>query len=88
VFMQLIPKNFSGQSYRSTDAAVFVVAEGKGSVIVGDQRINFGPKDVFVIPSWNSYRFEAEEELVLFSYSDRAAQQALGLWEEERLANR
>jgi gentisate 1,2-dioxygenase len=87
VFMQLMPKGFSGQPYRSTDGAVFVAAEGKGSVTVGDQRINFGPKDVFVIPSWNSYRFEAEEEVVLFSYSDRAAQQALGLWEEERVAN-
>lgn len=87
VFMQLMPKGFSGQPYRSTDGAVFVVVEGKGTVIVGDRRIGFGPKDVFVVPSWNSYRFEAEEELVLFSYSDRAAQQALGLWEEERIAN-
>jgi gentisate 1,2-dioxygenase len=28
--------------------------------------------------------FEAKDECVLFSYSDRSAQQALGLWREQR----
>jgi gentisate 1,2-dioxygenase len=37
---------------------------------------------VFVAPSWEPYRLTAEGECVLFSYSDRAAQEALGFWRE------
>jgi gentisate 1,2-dioxygenase len=86
VFMQLLPKGFSGQRYRSTDGTVCVVVEGKGMVSLGDRRLSVEPHDIFVVPPWTPYRLEAEDELVLFSYSDRAAQQSLGFWQEERLA--
>jgi gentisate 1,2-dioxygenase len=36
-----------------------------------------------VVPSWEPYEFHAETDCVLFSYSDRAAQEALGFWREE-----
>ena len=39
-------------------------------------------RDTFVAPSWNSLEIEARSELVLFGYSDRAAQEKLGLWRE------
>jgi gentisate 1,2-dioxygenase len=38
----------------------------------------FEPHDVFVVPPWTHYHFATERECVLFSYSDRAAQEALG----------
>jgi len=38
---------------------------------------------VFVVPSWESCEMKAESDCVLFSYSDRAAQEALGFWREE-----
>ena len=38
---------------------------------------------MFVVPSWYSVAHEADDDAVLFSFSDRAAQKALGLWREE-----
>jgi len=82
-FMQLLPKGFSGKSYRSTDSTVFAVVEGKGRVTFSDETLHFEPKDVFVMPSWEAYSLHADTESVLFSFSDRPVQQALDLWREE-----
>ena len=83
-FLQLLPKGFRTQACRSTDATVYSVAEGTGQAHIGGQTYAFGPRDTFVAPSWQPLRLEAQDECVLFSYSDRSAQQALGLWREQR----
>ena len=83
-FMQLLPKGFRSSPYRSTDGTVYAVAEGKGKVKIGSEEFAFEPKDTFVVPSWHAASIEAAGECVLFSYSDRPAQQALGLWREHR----
>ena len=83
-FIQLLPKGFRGSPYRSTDGTVYQVAEGKGKVTIGSEAFSFGAKDTFVAPSWHPASIDADSECVLFSYSDRPAQQALGLWREQR----
>jgi gentisate 1,2-dioxygenase len=84
-FMQLLPAGFRTQSYRSTDATVFVPIEGRGRTHIGEEfTVEWGPKDVFVVPSWHRVRHEADEETVLFSFSDRPIQEALGLFREDR----
>jgi gentisate 1,2-dioxygenase len=83
-FMQWLPKGFSGRDYRSTDGTVFCVAEGSGRAAIGTARFEFAPHDVFVVPAWETYRLEAGSDCMIFSYSDRAAQEALGFWREER----
>ena len=70
-FLQLLPQGFKGRTYHSTESTVFTVVEGHGTVYIGAAAFTFGPKDIFVAPSWNSIRFEADSEVVLFSYSDR-----------------
>jgi len=85
VFMQWLPKGFSGRDYRSTDGTIFCVVEGQGGVAIGEKQFDLAPRDVFVVPSWEPYRFEAENDCVIFSYSDRAAQEALGFWRESVL---
>jgi len=82
-FMQFLPSGFSGQTYRSTDGAVFNVVEGAGSIRIGEESYPFAPKDIFVVPPWYPYRLKADCEVVLFSYSDRAGQEALGFWTEQ-----
>lgn len=82
--LQLLPRGFQTAHYRSTDATVFVAVEGSGSTTVGDVKLEWGPKDIFVVPSWKQVVHHASEDAVLFSYSDRAAQQKLGLWREDR----
>ena len=51
-FIQLLPKGFHTARYRSTDAGIFVAIEGRGRTRVGDTVLEWGPKDIFVVPSW------------------------------------
>jgi gentisate 1,2-dioxygenase len=82
--LQLLPKGFKTAAYRSTDATVFVPTEGRGRTTIDGQVFDWGPKDIFVVPSWKWVSHEAEDEAVLFSFSDRVAQQKLGLFREDR----
>jgi len=83
VFMQWLPKGYAGRRTRSTDGTVYCVVEGHGSILVDDTRFDFSPHDVFVVPSWAFHQLNAATDCVLFSYSDRAAQEALGFWREQ-----
>ncbi len=81
-FMQLLPAGFKGKPYKSTDSTIYAVVEGTGSCTINGQIMAFGPKDVFVCPSWMPYTLAADAQAVLFSYSDRPVQQSLDLWRE------
>jgi gentisate 1,2-dioxygenase len=83
-FMQLLPAGFTTLPYRSTDGTVFSVVEGQGQSIIGDQKFRWKARDVFVVPSWVEVTHRADGEAVLFSFSDRSAQEKLGLWREQR----
>ena len=80
--LAMLPKGFRGEPYRATDSTVFVCAEGRGTTTVDGQVLEWGPRDVFVVPSWKRYAHTAAEQSVLFSISDRPAQEALGIWRE------
>jgi gentisate 1,2-dioxygenase len=82
-FIQLLPSGFRGLPYRSTDATVFCCVNGRGHSQVGDSSFAWKEHDVFIVPSWISVSHQAEEESVLFSFSDRPAQKALGIWREQ-----
>jgi gentisate 1,2-dioxygenase len=83
VFMQFLPDGFAGRDYRSTESKVFCVVEGRGSAAIGETHFDFAPHDVFVVPSWERYRVDAQGNCVLFSYSDVEAQERLGFWREQ-----
>ncbi len=46
--------------------------------------LEWKPKDIFVIPSWKWVTHEADEEAVIFSFSDRPVQEKLDLFREDR----
>ena len=83
-FIQMLPRGFDSQPYRSTDAAVYVCVEGKGETRIGDTVLHWEPRDIFVVPGWIPHTHRAQSESVLFSFSDRPVQQMLGLWREAR----
>lgn len=83
-FMQMLPRGFQGRTYRTTDASVFSVVEGRGSVTIGGERFDFEARDIFVVPTWAPVSLQADEDCVLFSFSDRPVQQALGILREAR----
>jgi gentisate 1,2-dioxygenase len=81
--LSLLPGGFKSEPYRSTDGAIFCVAEGKGTTIVDGKELSWGVNDVFVVPPWKKYQhMVGAEDAVLFSISDRPAQEALGIWRE------
>ena len=61
-------------------------AHSGGAIVVGEARFDLEPHDVVVVPGWMAYTMDAAEDFVLFSYSDRAAQEKLGFFREQRLA--
>jgi gentisate 1,2-dioxygenase len=83
-FIQWLPRGFEGAAVRATDSTVYCVVEGRGKTAIGNATVEWGPRDVFVAPSWLPVSHQAAEEAVLFSFSDRPAQKALGLWREAR----
>ena len=83
--VRLLPAGFATRPYRSSDAAVFAVVEGGGRVEVEGESFDLAPRDVFVVPGWMRHTLHAAADLALFSYSDRAAQEKLGLFREQRL---
>ena len=80
--LAMLPKGFRGEPYRSTDGTIFVCAEGEGTTTVDGEVLAWAPHDVFVVPAWKRYAHSAAKQSVLFSISDRPAQQALGIWRE------
>jgi gentisate 1,2-dioxygenase len=82
-WLRLLPAGFRTKPYRSTDATIFCVAEGRGQSSIAGEVFSWGPHDVFVAPSWAAVEHDASAESVLFSFSDRPVQRALGIWREQ-----
>ncbi len=84
-WMTYLPPGFTTAPIRSTDAQLVVAAEGAGEAVSGDESLRFRDKDTFVLPNWTWRRITAGPQgCILFVTSDRAAQEKLGLWREER----
>jgi gentisate 1,2-dioxygenase len=93
-FIQFLPRGFAGLPYRSTDAAIYVCVEGRGETRIaptahgegagGALVLQWGPRDIFVVPGWRNHTHHAGDDSVLFSFSDRPVQEKLGLWREMR----
>ncbi len=81
--MQLLPKGFESQPYRCTAGTVFSVVEGEGMAKIGDLSFAWGPRDHFVVPSWFPLELKATSEATLFTFSDRVAQEKLGIFREQ-----
>jgi gentisate 1,2-dioxygenase len=82
--IRLLPAGFATRPYRSSDAMVWVAVEGRGELRVGSQCFVMQPHDIVVVPGWLPYTLHADSDFVLFSYSDRVAQEKLGFFREER----
>jgi gentisate 1,2-dioxygenase len=84
-FVQWLPAGFETRPLRATDGMVHVCLQGGGEANVGEQAWHFDENDVFVVPSWHTLQLRAGRDTLMFSFSERPVQQALGLWREERL---
>ena len=66
-------------------STIYVCLEGHGNAQIDGTRYQFEENDVFVVPSWATLGLNAPGDVILFSFSDRPVQRALGLWREEKL---
>ncbi len=82
-FLQMLPAGFRTRPWRTTEATVFAVVEGSGTARIGDAEWTFTESDVFVAPNWTWIALEAHTDCVIFSFSDRSAQERLGIWRAE-----
>ncbi len=87
-FLQLVPRSFVTQPYASTASCIMTAIAGRGRVTIGRgpaaQALDFGPRDLWAVPSWQPLTLHADEDCVLFSASDEAVHRKLGLWRESR----
>jgi gentisate 1,2-dioxygenase len=84
-FARLVPRDFATRPMRTTDGMVHVVVEGSGTMKIDGRAFPLEPGEIIVTPSWSERSIKAQEDLILFSYSDRATQQKLSLWRETLL---
>ncbi len=87
-FLQLVPKGFTTEPHIATSSAIVAVVAGTGVAAIGSgaaaKELRYGPRDLFAVPGWHALTLRADEESVLFSASDEAAQRKLGIWRERR----
>ena len=68
-----------------TSGPLTIVHRGRGTATIDAKAHRFERRDIFVVPSWQTLSLAADEDTLLFSFSDRPVQQALGLWREQHL---
>jgi gentisate 1,2-dioxygenase len=61
-----------------------MVMEGRGRAVIGSLSYDLKQHDIFVVPNWTWLNLDADDDLMLLSFSDRAALENLGLWRDQR----
>lgn len=83
-YLQLVRPGVDTKSHRHTHSTVYHVVRGSGYSVVDGKKIEWTKGDTLAIPLWyeHSHHNPTGEDAVLFSYTDRPAITALGLWRE------
>ena len=86
VFVQLLRGGQQTLAHRHTTSTIYVVVAGRGTTIIEEQRLDWEPGDIFVVPSWywHSFVIAPGEDAVLQSVSDAALITKLNLFREQR----
>jgi gentisate 1,2-dioxygenase len=79
-----LPKGYETRASRATDGQTIVVLEGEVQIEADGKTFTAGESDVAATPSWYWKRVRASKDAVFFTFSDRAAQEKLGVYREER----
>ena len=82
--MQLLRPGVQTQAHRHTSSAVYHVVRGAGWSQIADTRLEWSAGDTFALPVWAEHHHAnpGDSEALLFSFSDRPAIEALGLYRE------
>jgi len=85
-FVQLLRPGEATKAHRQTSSSAYCCLEGRGRTYVGDKVLEWGPNDMFVVPTGVPHRHEnlsAAEDAYLYSVTDTPAMKFLNLYREE-----
>jgi gentisate 1,2-dioxygenase len=74
---------FKGRSQRSTANRIFVVMEGTGQTVVGATTFKWSRGDTIVVPTWQNYSHQADNDSILFGLSDEPLMRAFRYFRSE-----
>jgi gentisate 1,2-dioxygenase len=84
-YAQILRPGESTMTHRHTSSTIYLVKEGRGHTMVGDQRLDWQPNDVFVVPTWATHSHangSSTDDAVLLSFDDRPMLISLGWFRE------
>jgi gentisate 1,2-dioxygenase len=87
--MQMLRPGWHSRAHREVGSFVYQCAKGSGYSVVGGKRLDWGERDIFVVPSWMWHEHvngSETEDACLFSFHDLPVMRALGLYRTEGLA--
>jgi len=79
-----LPKGLETKPMRSTDGQTIVVLEGEVTFELDGKTFTAGESDVVGVPAWVWKKARASKDAIYFTFSDRSAQEKLGIYREER----
>ena len=83
--MQLLRPGDRTQARRRVCCTNYHIVEGAGYSVVEDQRLDWGDKDIFTVPTWTYYEHvnSGDRPAFLFSFSDAPVMKALCLYRDQ-----
>lgn len=83
--LQLIRPGVDTKAHQHTHSTVYHVVSGNGYSVIDGEKVEWTQGDTIAIPLWysHSHHNDTGEDAVLFSYTDKPAIAALGLWREQ-----
>jgi gentisate 1,2-dioxygenase len=84
-FIQRLRPGFEGAAHRHTSNTIYKVMRGHGRSIVDGSVLEWSEHDVFAVPTWATHEHvnaSADEDALLFSFSDEPVMRALGLFRQ------
>jgi gentisate 1,2-dioxygenase/1-hydroxy-2-naphthoate dioxygenase len=85
-WIQLLRPGEQTKKHRHTSSAVYFVAAGEGTTIVGDKALEWTKNDCFAVPNWAWHEHvnrSKSAEALLFSVNDSPIVSAFGHYREE-----
>jgi gentisate 1,2-dioxygenase len=83
-WMTHVPAGFETTPCAPPTASSWRWRKAAAKVTVGEETFSFAPRDVVAIPAWSWRSFKASDDCFVFCFSDRVAQEKLGLFREQR----
>ncbi len=87
-FLQRLTPGQRTAPHRHSSSAVYLAVEGQGRTVINGKAYDWGPGDVFALPTWCEHAHEnlsTREDAILFSFTDAPVMRALNLYREQAL---